>query len=277
MATNAGAPAANPYAIPALSWPSWAPQEVSPILSVVFYGSLITFVLFIILLIIHYTVYPVFSFLPGDPGIIPIPLPSDKQTDFMKSPAGNDISGAFTKIVPCGYTISMDLYLTNRFIDQAPVPRIIFYNSGRGPVTSTIRDISAAVTAFPQANLIVWLDPLVNNLYASVITSDTAPGSRPVIQTTPAITNVPMKSPFRVTYVYDQNFLEVYMNGYLETSMSFRYKPIGRSSSPPFYFGHISSRESCLVGKVNYWPRELASREVLANGSPQSNVAFFTS
>ena len=276
MATNvnAGVPKPNPYAIPALSWPSWAPQEVSPILSVIFYGTLITFVLLIILLIIHYTVYPVFSFLPGDPGIIPIPLPSDKQSDFTKSPAGNDISGGFKNVVPCGYTISMDLYLTNKFIEQDPAPRIIFYNSIR-PISTVVTDISGAPTAFPQANLIVWLDPIVNDLYASVITKG-ATDSISSIQTTKAIKNVPMKSPFRVTYVYDQNFLEVYMNGYLETSMTFKNKPRGSSSSAPFYFGHMSSRSTCLVGNVNYWARELASREVLASGAPQSTVAFFS-
>jgi hypothetical protein len=264
--TNAAAPP------PVTSWPFWAPEQGSSILLYLFYTSLIMLVIGVILLIVHFTVYPVFSFLPGDPGIIPLPTTSDKQVSFTKSPAGNDVSGGFTKIVPCGYTLSMDLYLTGEFAQQQTSPRIIMYNSLR-PVTSMPTKDNLATT-LPQANLVVWLDPLLNDLYASVITLDRT-GGNPVVQTTQPIVNVPMKSPFRVTYVYDQNFLEVYVNGYMETSMAFQNKPRGLSTSAPFYFGHISSRTSCLVGNVNYWPRELPSREVMANGSPSSTVAFF--
>jgi hypothetical protein len=278
---NANAPAnANPSpptnakpraSIPGLSWPSWAPQEVTPILSYIFYGSLVVLAVFIILFIIHFTVYPIFSFKPGDPGIVSVPTSSDKQVDFTKAPAGNDISGQFTKIVPCGYTISMDLYLTGQFVQQT-APRIIMYNAMSRVTTSPTKTNLA--TTFPQANLVLWLDPALNDLYASVITLDTS-GGTPSVQTTKPIVNVPMKSPFRVTYVYDQRFLEVYLNGYMETSMSFQHSPRGLSSAAPFFFGHLTSRSSCLVGNVAYWPRELSSREVTADGTPKSTVAFF--
>ena len=256
---------------PSLSWPSWAPTEVSPILSYIFYTTLTLFVVFIILLIIHFTVYPIFSFIPGDPGIISVPVHSDKQSDFSKSPAGNDMSGAFTKIVPCGYTLSMDLYLTGQFVEQT-APRVIVYNA-QAPVKATPGK-DTFITAFPSANLIVWLDPVLNDLYASVITMDHSGGTA-IMETTKPITNVPLKTPFRVTYVYNQQFLEVYMNGSLETSMAFKNMPRGLSTSAPFFFGHTSSRGSCLVGNANYWGRELPSREVSANGVVQSTAAFF--
>jgi len=257
---------------PSLSWPSWAPTQATPILSYAFYGSLVILALFMILFIIHFTVYPIFSFKVGDPGIIPVPTPSDKQTDFTKAPAGNDISGNFTKIVPCGYTMSMDLYITGEFTEQTS-PRIIMYNS-RSRV-STLPTKDNLPTTFPDANLIIWLDPALNDLYASVITMD-RPGGTPFVQTTKPVVNVPMKSPFRVTYVYDENFLEVYVNGYMETSMAFQYKPRGLSTSAPFFFGHVTSRSSCLVGNATYWGRELTSREVMADGTPKSTAAFFT-
>lgn len=249
----------------------WAPEQVSSVVSYSFYGAVIMMVLFVFLLIINSTVYPVFSFSKGDPGIISVPTPSDKQSAFTKSPAGNDMSGAFSNIVPCGYTIAMDLYLPGNFVEQT-TPRILLYNASKELKTPITRD--TLVTDFPEANLIVWLDPTLNDLYASVITIDPST-KKPLLQTSSPIVNVPLKSPFRVTYVYNQNFLEVYANGYMETSMSFVNKPRGLASAPPFFFGHLSSRLSSMVGNVNYWPRELSSREVKANGSPQSTVAFF--
>lgn len=256
---------------PSRGWPTWAPQQATSILSYGFYGSLLVLAIFIILFIVHFTVYPIFSFKVGDPGIIPVPTSSDKQMDFTKSPAGNDVSGNFTKIVPCGYTLSMDLYLTGEFNEQT-APRIIMYNAPSRVSTIPTKDNLA--TTFQQANLIIWLDPALNDLYASVITLNTAGGTASV-QTTKPIVNVPMKSPFRVSYVYNQNFLEVYANGYMETSMAFHNRPRGLSNSAPFFFGHVTSRSSCLVGNVAYWPRELSSREVNADGSPKSTAAFF--
>ena len=151
---NAAAPQnlkGSVHAPPSLSWPSWAPQQATSVLSYAFYGSLIMLATFIILFIINFTVYPVFSFTPKDPGIISIPTASDKQTDFTKSPAGNDISGNFTKVVPCGYTLSMDIYLTGQFVQQT-APRIIMYNAINRISTIPTKDNLA--TSFPQANLI---------------------------------------------------------------------------------------------------------------------------
>ena len=266
---------ANPVprytAAPTLSRPSWAPQKATPILSYAFYGSLIVLAVFIILFIIHYTVFPIFSFKEGDPGVIPVPTVSDKQVAFTKAPAGNDVSGNFTNVVPCGYTLSMDIFLTGQFNEQN-APRIIMYNSVNPILTIPTKDNLA--TTFPNANLIIWLDPALNDLYASVITMD-RPGGTSTVQTTTPIVNVPIKTPFRVTYVYDQSFLEVYLNGYMVSSMVFTNKPRGLSTSAPFFFGHLTSRSSCLVGDVTYWPRELSSREVTADGIAKSTAAFF--
>lgn len=250
--------------------PAWALPTTFSFLSYAFYGSLLVLAILILLIVIHVTVRPIFSFTPTGPGIIPVPTPSDKQTVFKDSPAGNDMSGAFTKITPCGYTISMDLYLTGKFVQQT-APRIIMYNA-LTPVAAIPTKDSLA-TDFPHANLILWLDPVLNDLYATVITLSSDGTAN--VQTTKPIVNVPMKSPFRVAYVYNQNFLEVYANGHMETSMNFNIKPRGLSSAAPFFFGHVTSRSSCLVGHASYWARELTSREVMADGTPQSTVAFF--
>ena len=236
------------------------------------YAIIFSIIIIIVLVIVHFTIRPVFSFSPADLGFIQIPIPSDKQVAFNKTPAGiADMSANFVNVVPCGYTLSMDLYLPGIFASSVS-PRVILYNAPR-PVGGAFTSATLP-TAFPNSNIIMWLDPAVNDLYMSTINSDVSGGVK-VVETTAPISNVPMKTPFRITYVYTQGFLEIYMNGSLQTTMSYKNPPIGSSSLNPFFFGHVSSRAVCLAGNVNYWPRALTSREVRAAGSPVSTPSFF--
>jgi len=237
------------------------------------YGVIFSIIMLIILVIVHFTIRPVFSFSPADLGFIQIPIPSDKQVAFNKDPAGiMDASANFVNVVPCGYTLSMDLYLPGTFITSV-APRVILYNAPR-PVTGNAFTAKTFPATFTNSNIIMWLDPAVNDLYMSTITSDVSGGVKRV-ETTAPISNIPMKTPFRITYVYTQGFLEIYLNGSLQTTMSYKNPPIGSSSLNPFFFGHLTSRAVCLAGNVNYWPRPLTSREVRAAGSPVSTPAFF--
>ena len=235
-------------------------------------GIVLSIIIIIIMVIVHFTIKPVFSFSPADLGFIQIPVPSDRQVAFNKAFAGLDVSANFVDIVPCGYTLSMDLYLTGAFATST-APRVILYNSPT-PIQGISFTKDTIGTAFPNSNLIMWLDPAVNDLYISTVTS--APGALKRIETTPPISNVPIKTPFRVTYVYTQGFLEVYLNGSLQTTMVYKNPPIGSSELNPFFFGQISSLASCRVGNVFYWGRPLTSREVRAAGSPVSTTAFFS-
>lgn len=273
-AANAAAIAAGTAAAatPRTFWPRWAPESTmgKTILKWVLYSSFAALVLFLILLTVHYTIYPILSFSPNDNGLIRVPTLSDKQVQFDKSPAGNDASSNFVKVLPCGYSISMDLYLTGAFAQQT-TPRVILYSSAAAVTTST----SNVITNFPNTNLIMWLNPDLNDLYVSAVTKDPSGTAVPALETTAAITNVPLRTPFRITYVYNSDFIEVYMNGSLQSFLPFKNKPIGLSASNPFWFGHVSSQASCKVGNVYYWNRILTANEVKAYGAPVSTVKFF--
>ena len=275
-AANAAAIAAGTAAaatgMPKTFWPRWAPESTMCITVVrwILYSSFAALVLFLILLTIHYTIYPILSFSPNDNGVISVPTLSDKQVQFDKSPAGNDASSNFVKLLPCGYSISMDLYLTGAFAQQTN-PRVILYSAGSAVTTST----PDLITNFPNTNLVMWLNPGLNDLYVSAVTKDPNGSTPPALETTAAITNVPLKTPFRITYVYNQDFIEVYMNGNLQSFLPFKHKPIGLSASNPFWFGHMSSQSSCKVGNVYYWSRILTANEVKAYGAPVSTVKFF--
>jgi len=274
-AANAAAVAAGAAAVvtrPKLFWPLWAPESTmgTTILRGILYSSFAALVIFLILLAINYTIYPILSFSPNDNGLIRVPTLSDKKVQFDKSPAGNDASSNFVKILPCGYTISMDLYLTGAFAQQTN-PRVILYSSAAAVTTSTPN----VITNFPNTNIVMWLNPDLNDLYVSAVTKGPSGSTPPALETAPAVTNVPIKTPFRITYVYTSDFLEVYMNGNLQGFLPLQHKPIGLSASNPFWFGHMSSQASCKVGNVYYWGRVLTSNEVKAYGAPVSTVKFF--
>lgn len=250
------------------------PSMFKTVMSYVMYLFMFSIVAIVILTIVHFTIHPIFSFSPADLGFIKIPVPSDKQVAFDKFPAGNDISANLVNVVPCGYTMSMDLYLTGSF-DVSTSPRVILYNA-RDAVPGGISFTKEGLaTKFPDANVIMWIDPEKNDLYMSTITSDLVSGSKRV-ETSEPIENIPIGKPFRITYVYTQHFIEVYVNGSLQITMPYKNAATISQSSSPFFFGHASSRTSCLVGNVFYWPHVLTSREVRASGAPVSTVAFFT-
>jgi len=262
-----------------LSYPSWAPVASSygSLLSNMFYISLAVFILFLILVVIHFTMLPIFSFSPNDAGLISIPTVSDQQIAYTKSPAVSDISANFIDVPACTYTLSTDIYLSGNF-QSSTVPRVLLYRSLHTsvspPSTTTIDDKLSDV--FPDTNILLWLDPIKNDLFVGAVTSNTGTASMSHMEVIPAIENVPIKKVFRVTIVFTQKFLEVYVNGNLEKSLAFKNPPINVSTGSSFFPVISTIRSSVLISNVVFWPRALTAREVRANGLPISNESFFS-
>jgi hypothetical protein len=273
---------------------------VSSILTVALSVSSFVFVLFLILVFIHYTMTPIFSFSPAEPGIITIPTSSDRQIAFTTSPAPSDLSANFVGVPACSYTISADVYLSGDFMTSA-FPRMILYrsvknggvtiNSQRGGADLGARTVDGYITQIPDSNLVVWLDPIKNDLFVSVVTngqtgvaagSSAAAGSVPAastapnrIETTKAIENVPMKKVFRLTIVFTQQFLEVYINGNLEQSLAFIGAPLTSATNANFYGPVSAVGPNIRLANLTFWPRTLTAREVRTYGSPMVNETFF--
>ncbi len=274
--TNAAARAAAVLAKTAN--PSWKlnPTLMGTVLAGLFYFSAAAFVLLVILVLIHYTLYPIFSFSDGDPGIITVPTASDKQSAFTKGPANFDISANFVGIPSCSYTVGMDIYIAGDFSSMT-VPRVLLYRglgtpgAIRPPATDTSANL---VTRFPNTNLLVWLDPVKNDLYVSGITTD---GTSAYLESTKAIENVPLRQPFRITVVFAPMLVEVYMNGRLEQAIPFK-KPLRTIEGAQNYFWPVISTidKNTVIGNVNFWPRTLSSREVRTKESePVGSKTFF--
>jgi hypothetical protein len=274
----------------------------SGLLTVALYLSSFLFVLFLILVFIHYTMTPIFSFSPAEPGIITIPTSSDRQIAFTTSPAASDLSANFIGIPACSYTVSADVYLSGDFMTST-YPRMILYravknggvtmNSQRSNADLGARSVDAYSNQFSDSNIMVWLDPIKNDLFVSVVTNGQTGIGVPAatagsgsaappasiapnrIETTKAIENVPMKKVFRLTIVFTQQFLEVYINGNLEQSLAFIGAPLTAATNANFYGPVSAVGPNIRLANLTFWPRTLTAREVRTYGAPIANETFF--
>jgi hypothetical protein len=234
------------------------------------------FGLFLVLVFIHFTVYPIFSFSPNDDGIIPIPTVSDRQIAFTKAPAASDLSANFVDVPACTYTVGMDVFLSGNF-QASNVPRVLLYRAVGPSVSPPQSDrVTNLVTRFPDSNILVWLDPMKNDLFVSVVTSSDGTAATRRLETTEAVENVPVKKVFPLTVIYTQEFVEIYINGNLEKSMAIKNNPISVSDKAVFYPVISSIGPNVLISNLAFWPRALTAREARAYGAPISNDAFFS-
>jgi hypothetical protein len=241
------------------------------VFGILFYVVLAAFVVFLTLMFVHFTMYPIFSFSPNDSGFIPIPTASDRQLAFKVSPATYDVSANFIGLPPCSYTISSDVYLNGGFL-VSDTPRVILYRSNT-PVTSG-GTTDELVDTYPNTNIIMWLDPHLNDLYVSAITTDPLSLSR-TIQTSNPIENIPIRKVFRITVVFTPQFIEIYMDGKLEQSMAL----LGQLVTIPdnsYIFSVIRPiNNTIMTGNISMYPRILTAREVSANEAKPSGTSSF--
>lgn len=247
--------------------PTWFQGSSAPI----FISIIITTIL---LVIINYTVFPIVSFTPGDGGLVTVPIASDRQLVYTKNPAAADISGNFAEILPYNYTLGMDVYLNGSF-SATSMPRVILYRGRTVNTTLNTTDtVDNLLERFPDTNLIIWMDPIKNDLFVSVVTGDSS-SSTLRLQTTSVIENVPIRKVFRITVVFTQDFVEVYKDGSLEQSMAIKGTPIASANTSYFFPTTSKVLGSAMISNLAYWSRPLAAREVRAYGAPISDDKFF--
>jgi hypothetical protein len=256
------------------SYPSWSIDSG--------YGTiLLTLVVtIIILVIIHYSVFPILSFVPGDGGLVTVPIAVDQQLMFTTAPAVSDISANFVNLEPYNYTLSADVYLNGSF-QASNMPRPLLYRA-RTPNTSlnATDTKDKLIERFPETNLIIWMDPIKNDLLVSVVTGDFSSTGNSFgnlrLQTTQPIENVPIRKVFRITVIFTEKFVEVYKDGLLEKSMTLKNTPISSPDNSYIFPTPAKVLGSAMVSNVAYWRRPLTSSEARRYGAPVSNEAFFS-
>lgn len=257
--------------LPSFSLPSFAATDSSTMVQTaftyLFYLSITAFVIFLLLIIVHYTYTPIFSFSAGDGGYIKLASGvSDSQIAWEDEPPGSTLVTKFTNILPCGFTVSLDVFI-DKDLSLSNMERMILYR-GKTPV---VPDKTKTLQAnYPESNLLIYLQNDTNDLVVSAITSD-ATGS--FVESAPTVLNVPIRKPFRVTAVYLPNLLEVYMNGRFIGSRVLKGKPLQTGTQflpPPEQF-----QQTVKILNVSYWARPLLAREIVAAPPPLPDASKF--
>jgi hypothetical protein len=238
------------------------------VLKYLFYMSVVAVVLFLLLVFLHFTTIPIFTFSLGGSGIIPVPVPTAQQTAFAKAPASSDLSCNFTGVTSDSYTISFEVFLNGEFVTTT-VPRVLLYRAAEPVVLQSSDTIDSIDTAFPDSNILVYVDPLKNDLYVSVLDSANPPN---LIISDP-VENIPLRQAFRVAIAVASNFVEIYMNGEFVQSI-----PIGGNiaTSPDisYFFGPPAiAKQSVLVGNINFWNFIMSAKAIRAFSSKPIVIA----
>lgn len=230
----------------------------------------ILFVLFVLLLVVHFTIRPIFKFSIGDKGFIPLANTNDGQLVWANGPVAADLSANFLKILPNSFTVQMDIYVENQ-PTVAKYDRVLFYRARRAVIPDNSKTL---MQQYPESNFIVRLLSDTNDLVISAVTlQDPSNLETATLESTPTILNVPIRQPFRITIVLLPQVLEVYLNGRLFGTKTFRYSL--KSAASNFFATPLLYRDSVRVMNVQYWDRPLSSVEVRNAGPALPDAALF--
>jgi len=244
------------------------PTLFQSVLKFSFIGSSILFLICIICIALHFMGVPIFSFVAGDKGIISIPVPTTTQTAFANSPIPSDTSCDFIGILSTGYSISFDVFLQGDFI-TTKVPRVLLYRAMAPVVLASTDSMDSLQMRFGGSNILVYMDPLTNDLYVAALKTDST------YAITEPIKNVPLRSPFRITLVVSDNFLEVYMNGELKQMLPFNGEIVSSPSAAKFFGPPPIVNQSIKVGNIQAYNSILSSKLVRMFGQQKISTTLF--
>ena len=154
----------------------------------------------------------------------------------------------------------------------AQIPRVGLYRGSDAVINGgTVNNLQST---YSQSNIIVWLDPVKNDLYVSVFAQKD--GTTVVLETSDPVENVPIKSVFRLAVVFSPNFLEIYINGKLERSMVIDGSIVSVNETNNFYSSVKAIQSNVMLGNLTMWPRILTSREInVYESAPKADEKFF--
>jgi hypothetical protein len=236
-------------------------------MSYVFSVSVILIILFAVLLVVHFTIRPIFP-----EAATPFLMKQDAQLTWKRGPVAADISANVTRILPNSFTIQQDIYIESE-TTLSSSPRVFFYRSPTAVTPSTsVSGNYDLLKQFPQSNLLMYLLPSTNDLVVSAVTQKSE--EEFFLESAPTLLNVPIRQPFRLTVVLLPQVLEVYLNGKLFGTKTFRY-PLLNSNT--YFFGPPTVyRTTVRTMNFSYWDRPLSSLEVKQAGPPLADMSLFS-
>lgn len=245
-------------------------SEGDGISGMLFSFAMALFIIFLVLLIIHYSVAPIFSFTSGDGGVFPLANTTDGQLVWTKEPPLADMSGNIQRILPYGFTVQQDIYIDNEMI-LSNRKRVFFYRSVN-PIVVDPTQTEDLLVQYPESNLFMYLSPNTNDLIVTAVTKK--PNNDLVFESAPTLLNVPTKQVIRLTVVLLPQIMEVYLNGKLHGTRTFKYTPM--TTNTYFFSTPDAFRGTVRVMNFKYWDRALSAVEVSKSSPPLADKALFS-
>ena len=276
--------------------------------SYLFYASVAAFIIFLILIVVHYTVQPIFSFLPSN-------IIESKSSEnylntilFPVTPAPPDTKMTFTPEIAVlnkdKFTLTFDCYLNGTYLSTT-VPRVLLYfgsspvsilnnNDLREYISSSEEDApklltltkSDLMTKFQNTNFIVYVDPVKNDMKVGVFTVSSIDSTKKYLEIASIIPNIPIKETFQITIVLSKNFLEVYknkklVNTYKIGSLAPPEKVVLNTSAVPstdygIYTPISYIKDTIKIGNVQFYNGTLTSGQIRDLIKPPKSNTFFT-
>lgn len=229
----------------------------------------------IVLIIVHYTITPIFKTTTGK-GYIPVP--GIRTTGFLywPRPVHDDFNELNTPLqnISENYSLTVDFYfsdLTSGLNQTQFRPIFTRYN----PVSQTQM----------TPNLAMYLEPHVNDIIVKVFTREQ---TQEIIR----VRNVVAKTPLRIGVVMGSNYFEVYRNGLLVGTRTLGSQPSNSTGIIQSNPGAVVSTASasaataCPSGdtsgplgysmNLNFWNRILSPAEMRYAGPAMPSAATFT-
>lgn len=258
-------------------------------LQVLFYLFMYAFIIFLVLVLVHFTITPVFKFTPGAAGLIGIPASTDDKVywkdkkqplseDCVPKEADNLASYDFIN----NFSFSLDLYV-RKIADTNANARVILYKTFRyGNDLST--PIASPLTAGPastdvlerymssRSSMYMYLTD-TNDLGVTFFCSSADGTGTPY--SIKQIANIPFYTPFRITCVVENKTFTVYLNG-KQTFQRIVPSAITLNSSftPPAGVSNTNQRfyappawadsptKTIFLQNFHIWPRAITYAEV---------------
>jgi len=229
-----------------------------------YYGSLLILVIFLILLVVHFTVFPIFALTADEPGIIVISGTADREMAFTKQDATP--MTARNKNIPrtalpdiCNYTIGIDVTMNQNIVKyDYPIP--ILYRATAGLSTLDAKTVTPAAFSgkYGSTNIIIWANGIQKDIFVTLITTDA--NNATVEKTTPKGITPDFTKTFRLAVVVADSFVEVYVNGSLKATLntSLSLKQIQHTD----FYPPVVDDGGITVGNMSMWPRILTSKEI---------------
>jgi hypothetical protein len=232
----------------------------SGVLQYLYYIVIILLIGIVILIIVHFTITPVFKSEPGKKGLIALPGSDDSQLFWKKGSTITDLSGSLVNTAK-NYSFTFDFILDDatRKIDM---PKVIFSRGPSFQYPSSYNDTDTISTITPSFNVCVYLEKTTNNLIVAVQTINTNESGTTYPITSIEIPNIPVRKQISLGVMVGDKALEVYVNGYLAKTKNYLY-PI-REEKGDFIAPTEEIQNSIRIQDLRLWNRPLSPPEFRA-------------